>query len=80
MTAKRRCAYVQPEIRDEKGDIMVALVDEDESGYWPTTYTGTLEYCDEVAKSINDAFGLSHEDINEIVSSSFRAAVREGKL
>lgn len=79
--SKRRCAYAQSEIRDkETGAVMVALIDEDEAGYWPTTYLGDLGYCKGVAKSINDAYGLTTEDVDEIVSSSFRASVREGKL
>jgi hypothetical protein len=75
--ANRRCAYTQAEIRDaETGLNMVALVDEDEAGYWATTYVGDLEYCEGVAKSINEAFGLTQEDVSAIVASSFAASMR----
>jgi hypothetical protein len=75
--AKRRCAYAQAEIRDkETGLNTVALIDEDEPGYWPTTYVGDLEYCQGVAKSINEAYGLTKEDVDTIVLSSFAASMR----
>lgn len=69
----RRCAYAQAAILDDDGNHMVAMVDEGESGFWPTTYTGTLDYCEGVAESINNAYGLTRRDVLDIVSSSMAA-------
>lgn len=68
------CAYAQDEIRDERGDHMVAYVEENEPGYWPTTYTGDLAYCQAVAAEINKTRGITEERAHEIVASSMAAS------
>lgn len=68
------CAYASEAIRDENGDFMVVYVEEDQPGYWSTTYTGrTFDYVSRVADSINASRGITSVRVIEIVSSSFAA-------
>lgn len=67
------CAYVQFEIRDDKGNNVVVYVEEGEPGYYETTYTGDFEYVQSVAKSINESLGIDEAKMLDIVSSSLGA-------
>ena len=53
---------------------MVAYVEPGKPGYWPTTYTGTLDYCRAVADSINASLGRTREDVRAAVASSMAAS------
>lgn len=70
------CAYAQEGILDESGKHVVAYVEKDEPGYYSTTYVGDLEYVKSVAASINKSKGLSQEQVDAIVASSFAASNR----
>lgn len=69
----RLVAYAHESILDESGDYVVAMITEDEAGYSPSTYTGTLEYCQSVATTINERRGLCAEDVLDVVASSIAA-------
>jgi hypothetical protein len=67
----RLVAYAQEGIYAENGiDHAVALVEENEPGYWLSTYTGTLDYCERTALSINESLGIEPDDAVRIVASS----------
>lgn len=72
--AVRQVAYAQEGIVDDSGDYVVVFVDENEAGYTPTTYTSSdLAYCEAVAENINTRRGYSHQDVLDVVASSFAA-------
>lgn len=72
------CAYAQEGIYSDNGGYMVVYVEENEPGYYPTTYTADLTpeglgYVKGVAASINESRGITPERALEIVHSSFAA-------
>jgi hypothetical protein len=69
---KRRCYYVSPAMRNDKNELIPAVVEEGTKGYYPTNWTwGTdLKSAEECAKIKNTALGLSDKDVNEIIISS----------
>lgn len=48
-------------------------------GYWTTTYTGTLDYCEGVARSINQGRGITDDDVRAAVISSMAAQNRAAR-
>jgi hypothetical protein len=75
LTTRRWVAYAQDGITDPDNPNlhMVAYVAENSPGYWPTTYTGSLDYCRSVAASINESGGHTERDVYDIIASSFAA-------
>lgn len=75
LTTRRWVAYAQEGITDpdNPSSHMVAYVTEGSPGYWPTTYTGPLDYCLTVAESINRSRGHTQRDVYDVVASSFAA-------
>lgn len=68
----RTAAYTNDAMTDDKGNHFVALVEEGLPGYYVTTWTGTLDYCEGVAAAVNDSKGLTADDVASIVISSMR--------
>ena len=74
-TTKRRAFYVDQTMTNDFDQFVAALVDEDEAGYTPTSYTlGTdFDAAKKQVAAMNEQCGLTPADALAIVASSFAA-------
>ena len=76
---QRICYWIVQSTLNEAGNPTVALVKENEGGYYPTDFDwGDYETARKIANQLNAEVGITEEEAAEIVASSMAAQPRRG--
>ena len=79
MTDKRKAYFILESQTDEHGNHRALIAVEGESGYYKTDWFwgSDLETAEQIARSKNDAMGISHKEACLIVLSTMRKGAVE---
>jgi hypothetical protein len=72
----RLCYYIDPSWVNKNGNLTPAIVQENEAGYHPTYYDWGKDFAlaKKCAEDLNTRLGLTKQDVDEIITSSFKAS------